>query len=109
MVVAVLLTVGLPVLVLGLRLAFHAVDPASYGPGGGPSVFQILCQPMAEFGFIIAATLGATAGTTDLADGMFRHLVITGRSLSRSTWPGSRPACRSSCRWSPWPSPSCAW
>jgi hypothetical protein len=35
---------------------------------------------MAEFGFIIAATLGATAGTTDLADGMFRHLVITGRS-----------------------------
>ena len=43
-------------------------------------MFQILCQPMAEFGFIIAATLGATAGTTDLADGMFRHLVITGRS-----------------------------
>ena len=35
---------------------------------------------MAEFGFIIAATLGATAGTTDLTDGMFRHLVITGRS-----------------------------
>jgi hypothetical protein len=43
-------------------------------------VFQFLCQPMAEFGFIIAATLGATAGTTDLTDGMFRHLVITGRS-----------------------------
>lgn len=80
MVVAVLLTVGLPVLVLGLRLLFHAVDPASYGPAGSPSVFQVLCQPMAEFGFIIAATLGATAGTTDLADGMFRHLVITGRS-----------------------------
>ena len=35
---------------------------------------------MAEFGFIIAATLGATAGTTDLTDGVFRHLVITGRS-----------------------------
>jgi hypothetical protein len=43
-------------------------------------VFQFLLQPMAEFGFIIAATLGATAGTTDLTDGMFRHLVITGRS-----------------------------
>ncbi len=80
MVVAVLLTVGLPVLVLGLRLVFHAVDPKSYGPAGSPSVFQVLCQPMAEFGFIIAATLGATAGTTDLTDGMFRHLVITGRS-----------------------------
>ena len=35
---------------------------------------------MAEFGFIIAATLGATAGTSDLTDGVFRHLVITGRS-----------------------------
>jgi hypothetical protein len=80
MVVAVLLTVGLPVLVLGIRLLFHVADPKSYGPPGSPSVFQFLLQPMAEFGFIIAATLGATAGTTDLADGMFRHLVITGRS-----------------------------
>jgi hypothetical protein len=80
MVVAVLLTVGLPVLVLGIRLLYHGVDPNSSGPAGSPSVFQFLCQPMAEFGFIIAATLGATAGTTDLADGMFRHLVITGRS-----------------------------
>jgi hypothetical protein len=80
MVVAVLLTVGLPVLVLGIRLLFHVADPKSYGPPGSPSVFQFLLQPMAEFGFIIAATLGATAGTTDLTEGMFRHLVITGRS-----------------------------
>ena len=80
MVVAVLLTVGLPVLVLGIRLLYHAVNPNSSAQAGSPSVFQFLCQPMAEFGFIIAATLGATAGTTDLADGMFRHLVITGRS-----------------------------
>ena len=35
---------------------------------------------MTEFGFIMAVTLGATAATTDLTDGMFRHLVITGRS-----------------------------
>jgi len=51
MVVAVLLTVGLPVLVLGIRLLFHVADPKSYGPAGSPSVFQFLCQPMAEFGF----------------------------------------------------------
>jgi hypothetical protein len=80
MVVVALLTVGLPVLVLGIRLIFHLVDPGSYGPAGTPSVFQALCQPMAQFGFIIAATVGAAAGTTDLTDGMFRHLVITGRS-----------------------------
>ena len=80
MVVVVVLTVGLPVLVLGLRLVFHLADPKSYGPAGTPAVFQALCQPMAEFGFIIAATLGATAGTSDLTNGVFRQLVITGRS-----------------------------
>jgi hypothetical protein len=80
MVAVLLLTLGLPVLVLGIRLLFHAVDPRSYGPAGSPSVFASLCNPMADFGFIIAATLGASAGTTDLAAGVFRHLVITGRS-----------------------------
>lgn len=78
--VVLLLTLGLPFVVLGIRLLFHAVDPHSYGPAGSPSVFQDLCNPMAEFGFIIAATLGTTAGTTDLTEGVFRHLVITGRS-----------------------------
>ena len=28
----------------------------------------------------MAATLGATAGSIDLTEGMFRHLVVTGRS-----------------------------
>jgi hypothetical protein len=35
---------------------------------------------MDEFGYIVAIALGVTAGTGDLTDGMFRHLVITGRS-----------------------------
>ena len=35
---------------------------------------------MAEFGFIVAAVVGAAAATTDLNDGVFRYLVITGRS-----------------------------
>ena len=35
---------------------------------------------MYVFGFIVAATLGCTAGSTDLTEGMFRHLVVTGRS-----------------------------
>lgn len=80
MVVSAVLIVGLPVLVLGLRLVFHLADPKSYGPAGSPSVFQSLCDPLANFAFIIAAAIGATVGTSDLSDGMFRHLVITGRS-----------------------------
>jgi hypothetical protein len=80
MVAIVFLTLALPVLVLGLRLLFHAIDPSHYGPAGSPSVFEALCDPIAQFGFIIAAAVGATAGATDLGEGMFRHLVITGRS-----------------------------
>jgi len=80
LVAIVVLTMALPVLVLGLRLIFHAVDPKTYGPAGSPSIFSGLVNAMSEFGFIAAATLGAAAGTTDLTDGMFRHLVVTGRS-----------------------------
>lgn len=80
MIAVFLLIVGPPVLLYGFRLLFHAVDPSHYGPAGIPSAFQDLMSPMAELGFIIAVTVGASAGTTDLTDGMFRHLVITGRS-----------------------------
>jgi hypothetical protein len=80
MIVAAVLILGPPVLVLGLRLLFHLIDPKTYGPSGSPSVFQELCDPLAQFGFIVAAAIGATVATSDLTDGMFRHLVITGRS-----------------------------
>jgi hypothetical protein len=80
MITVVVLIMALPVLVLGLRLIFHAVDPKTYGPAGSPSIFSGLVNAMAEFGFIAAAALGTAAGTTDLTDGMFRHLVVTGRS-----------------------------
>jgi hypothetical protein len=80
MIAAFVLTIGIPVLVLGIRLIFHVADPKSYGPAGIPSVFQALCDFLSEFGFIIGATLGASAGSTDLTEGVFRHLVVTGRS-----------------------------
>jgi hypothetical protein len=80
MIVMVLATVGVPVIFLGLREGFHLADPKVYAPAGSPDVFRIVTGLLAEFGFIMAVTLGATAATTDLTDGMFRHLVITGRS-----------------------------
>jgi hypothetical protein len=80
MIAVAILTLALPVLVLGIRLLFHAIDPHKYGPAGSPGIFQDLLNPMAEFGFIIASTVGAAVGTTDLTDGFFRQLVTTGRS-----------------------------
>jgi len=73
--------VGIPVIFLAVRLISHAVDPKSFGPAGGYDIFTTLVLGfMYVFGFIVAAVVGCTAGSVDLTDGMFRHLVITGRS-----------------------------
>lgn len=80
MAVTVAFTVGLPVIFYALRIVYHLADPTHYGPAGTPNAFATTGTLMAEFGFIAAVVLGATAGITDLTDGMFRHLVITGRS-----------------------------
>jgi hypothetical protein len=78
--VMVAFTIALPVIFYGIRLIYHLGDPARYAPAGAPDAFATAGTVMDEFGFIIAVTLGTTAGTADLTDGMFRHLVITGRS-----------------------------
>ncbi len=80
MITMVVLIIVPTVLFYGLRLLFHAVDPHGYGLAGSPQFFSQATNLVDEFGFIAAAALGAAAGTTDLSDGMFRHLVITGRS-----------------------------
>jgi hypothetical protein len=73
--------VGIPVVFLGVRLIAHAADPKSYGPAGGYTIFTTLVLGFLYiFGFIVAAVVGCTAGSIDLTEGMFRHLVITGRS-----------------------------
>lgn len=80
MVAVAVLPLAPPVLILGIRLLAHLVDPSQYGPAGSVSLFSVITGLMAEFGFIVAAALGASAGSTDLTDGLFRQLVITGRS-----------------------------
>ena len=80
MITVVVLIIVPTVLFYGLRLLFHAVDPHGYALAGSPQFFSQTTNLIDEFGFIAAAALGAAAGTTDLSDGMFRHLVITGRS-----------------------------
>jgi len=81
MIALVAVNIGIPVIILAVRLIGHAVDPKSYGPAGGYSIFTgLVLGFMYVFGFIVAAVVGCTAGSDDLSDGMFRHLVITGRS-----------------------------
>jgi hypothetical protein len=81
MITLVGVTIGIPTIFLVIRLLLHAFDPHSYGPAGGFDIFNhLVVGVLYVFGFIVAATLGCTAGSIDLTDGMFRHLVVTGRS-----------------------------
>jgi hypothetical protein len=81
MIALIAVNIGIPVIFLSVRLITHAVDPKSFGPAGGYDIFTTLVTGfMFVFGFIVAAVVGCTAGSIDLTEGMFRHLVITGRS-----------------------------
>jgi hypothetical protein len=81
MIAILAVNIGVPTIFLAVRLIAHAVAPHSYGPAGGYDIFEALIAGlMYIFGFIVAATLGCTAGSVDLTEGMFRHLVVTGRS-----------------------------
>ncbi|HLX87070.1 MAG TPA: hypothetical protein VKR22_01210 [Acidimicrobiales bacterium] len=81
MIALIAVNIGIPTVFLSIRLIAHAVDPKHYGPAGGYDIFTTLVLGfMYVFGFIVAAVVGCTAGSVDLTEGMFRHLVITGRS-----------------------------
>ena len=81
MIALVAVDIGLPAIFLTIRLISHAVSPKSFAPAGGYDIFtNLVAGVMFIFGFIIAATLGCTAGSVDLSEGVFRHLVVTGRS-----------------------------
>jgi hypothetical protein len=81
MIALIVVIIGIPAIFLTIRLLAHAFAPHSYGPAGGYDIFNALVAGVIYvFGFIVAATLGCTAGSIDLSEGMFRHLVVTGRS-----------------------------
>src|SRR5579863_4203913 len=59
----------------------HSSDPAKYGPAGGTSNFADGLRVIALFfGPLAALLIGVEAGTGDAAAGVFRDLVVTGRS-----------------------------
>ena len=81
MITLIAVNIGIPALYLGIRIVMHLASPHSYGPAGGFDSFtNLVAGVMFVFGFIVAATLGCTAGSVDLTEGVFRHSVVTGRS-----------------------------
>jgi hypothetical protein len=79
--IAALFTVGVVLLYFGVSAVQHAANPAQYGPAGGQQNFDRATVILAIFfGALGAFLVGTEAGTADLASGVFRDLVVTGRS-----------------------------
>ncbi len=78
---ALVLALG-PVLIFFLVGAIqHASNPQQYGPAGGVSNFHDGLRVIALlFGPLAALLIGVEAGTGDASAGVFRDLVVTGRS-----------------------------
>jgi hypothetical protein len=87
-----LLTVGSVVIAYGALVALHAANPAGHGPAGGASNLQNLMWLLISLSSVAATILGTTAGSQDVSAGVFRDLVVTGRSrrtLFRVRFPGA--------------------
>ncbi len=81
MIALIAVNIGFPAVFLLIRLLAHAFAPYANPPVGGYQIFVVLAAGfLPTFAFILATTVGCTAGSRDLTEGMFRHLVVTGRS-----------------------------
>lgn len=82
MIWSLLLTVGAVLVAVVILLALHAVNPDRHGPAGGAANLRNLTHLLGGLGTVAAIVLGATGGSQDVANGVFRELVVTGRSRS---------------------------
>jgi hypothetical protein len=71
----------LPIIIAYVALVtLHAAEPAEHGPAGGLENFSGSLYMLAQLGVVAAILIGATAGAGDIGSGVFRELVVTGRS-----------------------------
>ena len=74
------LTVVPMVIAYGVLLILHASDPARYGPAGGLENLSGSMEVLSQLSVVAAILVGSTLGAGDLGSGVFRELVVTGRS-----------------------------
>jgi len=80
MIWSAVLFVGAQLLYYGFEGARHGIDPAHYGPAGGARGLANAMMLVTELGGVAAVIVGTAAGGGDVAAGVFRDLVSTGRS-----------------------------
>ena len=74
------MTVGAEIIAFGVLAILHAANPAHHGPAGGISNLGHGMFILNLLGAVAATVVGASAGSGDLSAGVFRELVVTGRS-----------------------------
>jgi len=78
---ALVLTLAPLLIYFIVSAAQHSSNPAEHGPAGGTHGFiNALPALAAFFGPLAAILIGVDAGATDASAGVFRDLVVTGRS-----------------------------
>jgi ABC-type transport system involved in multi-copper enzyme maturation permease subunit len=82
MVWTAILTIGAVLVTEAILILLHAFNPAHHGPAGGQANLSHYLDVLLGLGTIAAIMVGATAGSQDVANGVFRDLVVTGRSRS---------------------------
>lgn len=75
-----LLTAGAMVTTYGIIELLHVTSPPTHGPAGGIANLGHGAWVAAVFGAVAAAIVGSMAGSGDLEAGVYRDLVVTGRS-----------------------------
>jgi hypothetical protein len=79
---SLLLTVGTVLIAEIVLVVLHSVNPDHHGPAGGASNLENTVFLASGLGTVAAILVGATAGTQDVSNGVFRDLVVTGRKRS---------------------------
>lgn len=82
MIWSLLLTLGAVLVAEIIVIALHAANPGHHGPAGGDENLRNYVFLLGGLGNVAAIIIGATAGTQDVQNGVFRDLVVTGRKRS---------------------------
>jgi ABC-2 family transporter protein len=74
------LTVVPMIVAYAILTILHAANSGKHGPAGGAVNFTDSLNFLGDLSLVAAILVGATLGTGDLGAGVFRELVVTGRS-----------------------------
>jgi len=80
LVMIAVLTVVPQVIAYGILAILHAANPDHHGPAGGIDNLGNGMSVLVLLGSVAAIIVGASAGADDVNSGVFRELVVTGRS-----------------------------